>query len=609
MYKVTNGCIGCNACVSIAPNNFSMNGKYATCNKQPESDIEKEQCNKAMNSCPTSAIDLENNKPIFSSSNVKETIELYPILKDKLIELSPKFKTMQNPVMWNTIAKFASFKDASKMTGISICEILHFVNKLIGTEKELFEQFPECVKEVSNILISKSPVDDSSEYVFTIENIEDLTKLIHELDNLRASLDIYVTNQMSIEPIKAYANEKGLILEEFTGKSYTKLRIKKNDIETIDVRTMNTDPFDILIKKAYSLKNGESFRLIQRFIPQPFINMLTELSFSHRVEYEKPLEVSIIFTKDETSSDTKDLMSEKPSLIIQSATPVAYPIIMKLLSSKELNKAINIKELKVWEETEKHLGWIMNEKADISFSAVITASKLTSANVKMPYVIVWDNFSLITTKDAKSFSQLKGENIYMPLFDEAPPAKITKYIIEAGGLNIDDYNFIYGDPFGRPEEMLKGLISGKITSALLREPEASYAIEGLKRNGLNYNKISYSEIWNSINPGFGLVPNAGVIVKESLLKDYPKEMEVFEKELENAINWVNSNKIESSKQSYDIMRQSIDNVNAFLENVTFQMTKGDKLVDKVNSYFKILTQNNVINVDSEYVSNKMFKIE
>ena len=42
-------------------------------------------------------------------------------------------------------------------------------------------------------------------------------------------------------------------------------------------------------------------------------------------------------------------------VVIQSATPVAYPVIMRLLQSKKIRKAVNIRELKVWEETEKHL--------------------------------------------------------------------------------------------------------------------------------------------------------------------------------------------------------------------------------------------------------------
>jgi len=58
---------------------------------------------------------------------------------------------------------------------------------------------------------------------------------------------------------------------------------------------------------------------------------------------------------------------------------------MRLLQSEKIRKAINIKELKVWEETEKHLGWIVSGKADISFSALVTSTKLKESDIKIPY--------------------------------------------------------------------------------------------------------------------------------------------------------------------------------------------------------------------------------
>jgi NitT/TauT family transport system substrate-binding protein len=54
--------------------------------------------------------------------------------------------------------------------------------------------------------------------------------------------------------------------------------------------------------------------------------------------------------------------TDKVPVVIQSATPITYPIIMKMLQSKRLMGKIEIKELKVWEETEKHMAWVMNKR-------------------------------------------------------------------------------------------------------------------------------------------------------------------------------------------------------------------------------------------------------
>ena len=51
-------CIACDACVTSAPNNFTMNEDdgHAYVNKQPDSDEEFEQVREAMEGCPVEAI-------------------------------------------------------------------------------------------------------------------------------------------------------------------------------------------------------------------------------------------------------------------------------------------------------------------------------------------------------------------------------------------------------------------------------------------------------------------------------------------------------------------------------------------------------------------------
>jgi NitT/TauT family transport system substrate-binding protein len=116
-----------------------------------------------------------------------------------------------------------------------------------------------------------------------------------------------------------------------------------------------------------------------------------------------------IFIKNPQNISSEVQENKKVDVVIQLATPVAYPVIMKLLQSERIRKNLNIKELKVWEETEKHLAWITNKKADISFSALITAAKLKSSDIKIPALFVWDNFVLLTKKENVSgFDDLMG---------------------------------------------------------------------------------------------------------------------------------------------------------------------------------------------------------
>lgn len=56
-YYVDSECTFCETCIELAPENFaSQDDEYAYVKKQPENAAEEEQCQEAMESCPTEAI-------------------------------------------------------------------------------------------------------------------------------------------------------------------------------------------------------------------------------------------------------------------------------------------------------------------------------------------------------------------------------------------------------------------------------------------------------------------------------------------------------------------------------------------------------------------------
>lgn len=57
-YYVDENCIDCDACRETAPNNFdrASDKGYSYVSKQPENDDEDQQCQEALEGCPTEAI-------------------------------------------------------------------------------------------------------------------------------------------------------------------------------------------------------------------------------------------------------------------------------------------------------------------------------------------------------------------------------------------------------------------------------------------------------------------------------------------------------------------------------------------------------------------------
>ena len=264
---------------------------------------------------------------------------------------------------------------------------------------------------------------------------------------------------------------------------------------------------------------------------------------------------------------------------------------MKLLQSPELMSRIKIEELKIWDKTEKHLAWIVNKKADISFTAVAAVAKLyqKGLDIKLKSIVVWDNFYLLTRGyKAENFSDLKGHKIYLPLIKAAPPYAVTTFLMKKMGYNPDEFEFTFGDPFGRPEEIKKQFVAGEIDTALLREPEASFALFETGEDAQV--SIAYKDLWEQLYPGKGNLPNAGVLFKGEILRDYPEVADIFMQETEKAVDWVKANPKESARISYDIMGVTPEEAELFLSRVNFNYKKSEDVLDNVSHYLHVLNQ-------------------
>ena len=557
---------------------------------------------------------------ILAKTKISVALKEHPELKKVLMEMSPKFSKLENNKIFKIVSKWATFNDVAKVGKISICELLHTLNNEIGNEDKLYLSFPECIKELEKEIKTVKPswIDEIKQLViFDVRELDSffLPKIIEKQKKLKKNQALQVINDFDPVPLKRMLEENGdtFYSEELkNGEFHLFIKYQKTDkltnenwkdnieeFEEINAIGMKDDPFELIVKKAQSLKQGEGFVLKQMFEPTPLINMLTGMGFEYFTEQKETFRFLIYFFKTVTKDDESIQQTDKVSVVIQSATPITYPIIMKMLQSKRLMDKIEIKELKVWEETEKHMAWVMNKKADITFTAVAAAAKLylSGVDIKMYSVNIWDNFHLLTRGyEATDFADLKGHKIHVPLFKQAPPMVMTKHLIEANGYNIDDFEFSFGNPFGRPEEMKNDFVVGKSDTVLLREPEASYAMYNAKDA---YESISYSQLWKEDGNKIGNIPNAGLIFKGEFLKEHPDVAKVFVEELEKATKWVVGNKKAAAEMAFDIMKHKPEEVELFLNRAHFEHVKSDSILDEIVHYLQVL------NDDEKYTKESL----
>ncbi len=549
---------------------------------------------------------------ILGSTKVKDALEKYPQLKDLLLSLSPKFKKLNNRLIFKAVARWATFADVARIGGLSLCELLHRLNKEIGMEEELPKHAPECLREAAEKLETgeKKPLwleQARQIVVMDVREREDFffPEILKNLKALEKGQVLKVINDFYPAPLVNMLKEEGyslyyenpsfhlhILYVNYKEEKEEDWKKRKEDFEVLDVRGWKQDPFSAIIKKANETPPGEGFRIIQYFLPTPLINMIEPLGFEVHIEKRGPLEHHVYFyRKKESRTKRKKTLSGRVPLVIQSATPVVYPIIMRLLQSKRLMDLIKIEELKIWDKTEKHLGWIINGRADISFSAVAAVAKLyqKGLDIKMKAVVVWDNFFILSRDfKAENFEDLKGKEIHLPLIKAAPPYAVTVFLMKALGYNPDDFEFVFGQPFGRPDDIKNMLVKGEAEVGLLREPEASFAI--FEGKGRIVESIKYSELWEKLFPGRGKLPNAGILFKGEILREYPELSRIFLEEAEKAINWVVQNPLEASRLSYEIMGIAPEEAELFLKRVTFRYAPTEKVLEHITHYIDVLNK-------------------
>lgn len=68
---------------------------------------------------------------VTSEDKIAAIITRFPHIKKKLIERNKLFQNLDNPVVFNTVGKFARIADVAKISGEDLDELLGFINGLI----------------------------------------------------------------------------------------------------------------------------------------------------------------------------------------------------------------------------------------------------------------------------------------------------------------------------------------------------------------------------------------------------------------------------------------------------------------------------------------------
>ncbi len=72
---------------------------------------------------------------INQETKIADLLTTYPEFKSRLIEYNSMFKNLNNPVVFNTVGKFARIQDIAKVSGENVNELLDFINSAVKSNK------------------------------------------------------------------------------------------------------------------------------------------------------------------------------------------------------------------------------------------------------------------------------------------------------------------------------------------------------------------------------------------------------------------------------------------------------------------------------------------
>ncbi|ABO48983.1 conserved hypothetical protein [Desulforamulus reducens MI-1] len=226
------------------------------------------------------------------------------------------------------------------------------------------------------------------------------------------------------------------------------------------------------------------------------------------------------------NTSTQEQLPEK--IIIQAPPAPPTASLLKMVNSKPFGDQVQI-ELILYKTVEEATARVIKGEADFTILPVNTAAKLYNKgiDISLDSVTTWGILYLLSSEDAISkWQDLKGKEVYVGA-QGASPDIITRYLMKKNNVSSSDVDLKYANS----PEIAQMLIQGMIKTAVLPEPMVTQV---LSRNKSVRIKLDFQREWQSVEKTSGL-PQAGLVVKNKFIKEYPFAWANFRKSYQQAL--------------------------------------------------------------------------
>ena len=238
-----------------------------------------------------------------------------------------------------------------------------------------------------------------------------------------------------------------------------------------------------------------------------------------------------------TSATTTAQEEAKPDKIkvVAPAGATAISIVKPMKDTKELNGTAI--EYEVVPTTDLIVARLTSKEADFAVIPVNLAAQLYQK--KMPYkltsVVTWGNLFIASSESIEGWEALRGEDIYM-MGKGLVPDIVFRTLLQKNNLDPDkDVNLIY---LSGATELAPNFLAGKAKISMLPEP----VLTTVKTKKPETNVfLDLQEEWKKSFDTTAGYPQAGIFVKEELIKNSPGFVKDYINLLADGMTWINEN--------------------------------------------------------------------
>jgi len=150
------------------------------------------------------------SEPITPETKVAKLLKVYPELEEVLIGMAPAFGKLRNPVLRRSVAKVATLRQAAKVGGVSLAEMINVLRQKAGISERLETEESEsgpgdrpvwAVKEKVTSSLDARPLLDAGEHP--------LAQVLAALSEMAPGEVFELTAPFTPIPLIEVANTKG----------------------------------------------------------------------------------------------------------------------------------------------------------------------------------------------------------------------------------------------------------------------------------------------------------------------------------------------------------------------------------------------------------------